>query len=116
MVVTIIDDMISSENVTVGPGEHIILYRKINLQRGMCRRLKQIDIFDDIDFWGQGLNPGQLSYQFTVSTFPIVYNEQPWLGNQNSMPYAGERHILFNKQAYFDSNSSQIREKEFPSP
>ena len=110
MVVTIIDDMISANDVTVQPGQFEIVYRKINLQRGMCRRLKQIDIFDDIDFWGQRLNYQSLSYQFTVSTFPIVYNEQPWLNNTNSMPYAGERHILFKKQAYFDSATSQIRE------
>ena len=116
MVVTIIDDMISGNDITVAPGEFSILYRKINLQRGMCRRLKQIDVFDDIDFWGQRLNYQSLSYQFTVSTFPIVYNEQPWLNNTNSMPYAGERHILFKKQAYFDSSTSQIRETEFPSP
>ncbi len=46
MVVTIIDDMISTENVTIQPGTHEIVYRKINLQRGKCRRLKQVDVFD----------------------------------------------------------------------
>jgi hypothetical protein len=100
MVVTIIDDMISGENVTIEPNSFAILYRKINLQRGMCRRLKQVDVFDDIDFFGQGLNYATLSYQMTISTFPIVYNEMPFLTNANSMPYAGERHILYKRQAY----------------
>ena len=52
--------MVSGSDITVQPGQFAILYRKINLKRGMCRRLKQIDVFDDIDFWGQGLNPGNL--------------------------------------------------------
>ena len=104
MVVTIIDDMISGENVTIEPNGIAILYRKINLQRGMCRRLKQVDIFDDIDFFGQGLNYATLSYQMTISTFPIIYNEMPWLTNTRSVPYAGERHILYKRQGYQDSN------------
>ena len=103
MVVTIIDDMISGENISVAPGQHAIMYRKINLQRGQCRRLKQVDVFDDIDFFGQGLNYATLSYQMTISTFPIIYNEMPWLTNANSMPYAGERHILYKRQAYQDA-------------
>tara|TARA_Y100000004_G_scaffold195578_1_gene262966 strand:- start:2319 stop:3230 length:912 start_codon:yes stop_codon:yes gene_type:complete len=115
MVVTIIDDMISSENVTVAPGTFEILYRKINLQRGMCRRLKQVDVFDDIDFFGQRLNYASLSYQMTISTFPIVYNEMPFLDNANSMPYAGERHILYKTQGYQDENGNR-HISEYPSP
>ena len=41
---------------------------------------------DDIDFFGQRLNYASLSYQMTISTFPIVYNEMPFLDNANSMP------------------------------
>ena len=113
MVVTIIDDMISAENVTVQPNEHVIIYRKINLQRGKCRRLKQVDVFDDIDFFGQGLNYANISYQMTISTFPIIYNEMPWLTNQSSMPYAGERHILYKRQAYQNSSGTRYLQ-EYP--
>lgn len=115
MVVTIIDDMISGENITVAPGQFEILYRKINLQRGNCRRLKQVDVFDDIDFFGQGLNYGSLSYQMTISTFPIIYNEMPFLTNQTSMPYAGERHILYKQNAY-QGQGNNLRISEYPSP
>lgn len=115
MVVTIIDDMISGENITVAPGQFEILYRKINLQRGNCRRLKQVDVFDDVDFFGQGLNYGSLSYQMTISTFPIIYNEMPFLTNTNSMPYAGERHILYKQNAY-QGQGNNLRISEYPSP
>ncbi len=114
MVVTIIDDMISTENVTIQPGTHEIVYRKINLQRGKCRRLKQVDVFDDIDFFGQGLFYGSLSYQMTISTFPIIYNTMPWLTNQNSMPYAGERHILYKRQAYQNRDTGTRYISEYP--
>ena len=114
MVVTIIDDMVSAENVTVSPGSHEIIYRKINLQRGKCRRLKQVDVFDDIDFFGQRLNYANLSYQMTISTFPIIYNEMPWLTNQVSMPYAGERHILYKRQAYQNADTGTRYIDEYP--
>ena len=116
MVVTIIDDMISSENVVVEPGSKVILYRKINLKRGMCRRLKQVDVFDDIDFFGQRLNYANLSYQMTISTFPIIYNEMPWLTNVESMPYAGERHILYKQNAYQNADTGTRYITEYPSP
>ena len=116
MVVTIIDDMISAENVVVPPGGKAILYRKINLKRGLCRRLKQVDVFDDIDFFGQRLNYANLSYQMTISTFPIIYNEMPWLTNVESMPYAGERHILYKQQAYQNADTGTRYITEYPSP
>ena len=116
MVVTIIDDMLSAENLIVQPASKEIIYRKINLQQGKCRRLRQVDVFDDIDFFGQRLNYAGLSYQFTISTFPIIYNEEPFLDNPTSVPYAGERHILYKRQAYFDSTVGDIRISEYPSP
>ena len=116
MTVTIIDDMISAENVEVAPASKVILYRKINLKRGLCRRLKQVDVFDDIDFFGQRLNYANLSYQMTISTFPIVYNEMPWLTNPESVPYAGERHILFKRNAYQNADTGTRYIDEYPSP
>lgn len=92
--------MLNDSDITVSEGSHVIISRRINLRQGVCRKLKQIDVFDDIGFWGQGLNPQGLSYQFTVTTFPVIYNEMPWLDNPTSTSYAGERHVLYKEQSY----------------
>ena len=46
MVVTIIDDMVSAENITVAPGSTEIIYRKINeTYRGTLKRVMECGSF-----------------------------------------------------------------------
>lgn len=108
-----VQDMLNDSDIVVKQGNHVIISRRINLRQGVCRKLKQIDVFDDIGFWGQGLNPDTLSYQFTVTTFPIIYNEMPWLTNPTSTSYAGERHVLYKTQSYQNAAGSII-DQSFP--
>ena len=108
MVQTMVQDMLNDSDIEVATGGHVIISRRINLRQGVCRKLKQIDVFDDIGFWGQGLNPDSLSYQFTVTTFPIIYNEMPWLTNPTSTSYAGERHVLYKEQSYTSADGTII--------
>lgn len=113
MVQTMIQDMLNDSNITIAAGGHVIISRKINLRHGVCRRLKQIDVFDDIGFWGQGFNTETISYQFTITTFPVIYNEMPWLNNQTSTSYAGERHVLYKTQSYMNMNQEAVNQS-FP--
>jgi len=114
MVQTIIQDMLNDSDVKVAVGDHTIISRKINLKQGVCRKLKQVDVFDDIGFFSQGFMPLTISYQLTISTFPIIYNEMPWLDNPTSTSYAGERHILYKTQSWFDLASSALQVESFP--
>ena len=111
---TMIQDMLNASDITVDAGRSQIISRRINLRQGVCRALKQIDVFDDIGFFGQGLNDAGLSYQFTVTTFPVIYNEMPWLTNQTSTSYAGERHVLYKEQSWFDGESATIMKSSYP--
>jgi len=114
MVQTLIQDMLNDSDVRIEAGRSAMISRRINLRQGVCRALKQIDVFDDIGFWGQGVNPAGLSYQFTITTFPIIYNEMPWLTNQTSTSYAGERHVLYKQQSWTDPNTGTILNSSYP--